>query len=172
MMSRNNLILVLFLISSFISYAQSSSNYLNSSKKVRFGGTFNMGFGSNYSTLSISPSAIYDFSQNFSAGASLTYVYVKNKSTIQKSTNILGGSLMTFYRPFSSFQLSLEYEQLHLKQNYSNATGVSQWQPALYFGAEYITGRVAMGLRYDILFDENKNAIYSSALSPVFRIYF
>lgn len=171
-MTRNSFVLVICFMLSFLSYSQNSSNNLDSSNKVRFGGTINMGLGSSYSTFSISPSAIYDFSESFSLGASLTYVYVKNRSSVQKTTNILGGSALAFYRPLPNFQLSLEHEQLHLKQNYSNATGVSRWQPALYIGAEYITGCVAMGLRYDVLFDENKNVIYSSALSPVFRIYF
>lgn len=171
-MIRNSLVLVTLLTLTFYCQAQDSSNNLNFNKKVRFGGAFNMGFGSNYSTFSVSPSAIYDFSESFSAGLSLKYLYVKNKSIVEKTTNILGGSALAFYRPLSNFQLSTEYEQLHLKQTYSNITGVSRWQPALYIGAEYITGRISMGLRYDVLFDKNKNAIYDSALSPVFRIYF
>ena len=48
---------------------------------------------------------------------------------------------------------------------------ISLWQPALYIGAEYVTGNLAMGLRYDLLY-EKTNVIYSSALSPVFRVYF
>lgn len=131
-----------------------------------------MGLGNNYSTFAIAPSAIYNFSKNFATGLSFKYVYVKNKSTVQRTTNIIGASALALYRPFSEFQLSLEYEQLHLKQKYANITDASLWQPAFYIGAEYVSGRIAMGLRYDVLFNENENVIYSSALSPVFRIYF
>ena len=139
---------------------------------VRFGGGINIGFGNSYSTFSISPSAIYDFSPEFSAGLSATYVYVKNNSTIQSTSNILGGSALMLYRPIQYLQLSSEFEQLKITQKYASSYNASLWQPALYFGVEYVTGNLAMGLRYDVLFDENKNVIYSSALTPIFRVYF
>ena len=139
---------------------------------VRFGGGINIGMGSNYSTFSISPSAIYDFSDEFSAGLGLTYVYVKNKSTINSTTNIYGGSLLAFYRPISNLQFSSEFEQLKIDQKYAFVNNSDLWQTALYIGAEYITGNISMGLRYDVLFDKATNVIYSSALSPVFRVYF
>ena len=140
---------------------------------VRFGGGINIGVGSSYSTFSISPSALYDFSNEFSAGVSFTYVYVKNKSTISSTTNIYGGSLLAFYKPISTLQFSTEFEQLKIDQAYASLNeNASLWQPALYIGAEYVTGNISMGLRYDVLFDKTTNVIYSSALSPVFRIYF
>lgn len=139
---------------------------------VRFGGAINMGFGSSYSTFSISPSAIYDFSNEFSAGLSLTYVYVKNKSAIQSTTNLYGGSVLALFRPIHYLQLSTEYEQLKLSKKLVYDNAISTWQPALYIGAEYVTGNVAMGLRYDVLFDKTTNVIYASALTPVFRVYF
>ncbi|WP_299523264.1 alpha-ketoglutarate decarboxylase [uncultured Lutibacter sp.] len=142
---------------------------------VRFGGGINIGMGNNYSTFSISPSAIYDFSDEFSAGLGLTYVYVKNKSLVNSTTNIYGGSLLAFYRPISNLQFSSEFEQLKIDQAYAFSSlneDASLWQPALYIGAEYVTGNISMGLRYDILYDKTTNVIYSSALSPVFRVYF
>lgn len=139
---------------------------------VRFGGGINMGFGSSYSTFSISPSAIYDFSNEFSAGLSFRYVYVKNKSGIQSTTNLYGGSVLALFRPIRNLQLSSEYEQLKLSKKLVYDNAISSWQPALYFGAEYVTGNVAIGLRYDVLFDKATNVIYASALTPVFRVYF
>ena len=140
---------------------------------VRFGGGINIGVGSSYSTFSISPSALYDFSDEFSAGLSFKYVYVKNKSTISSTTNIYGGSLLAFYKPISTLQFSTEFEQLKIDQAYASLNeNASLWQPVLYIGAEYVTGNISMGLRYDVLFDKTTNVIYSSALSPVFRIYF
>ncbi len=139
---------------------------------VRFGGGINMGMGSSYSTFSISPSAIYDFSNEFSAGLSLTYVYVKNKSTLNSTTNIYGGSILALYKPISNLQFSTEFEQLKIDQKYAFVNNSDLWQSALYIGAEYVTGSISMGLRYDVLFDKNTNVIYSSALSPVFRVYF
>ncbi|SDX70461.1 hypothetical protein SAMN05444411_10886 [Lutibacter oricola] len=139
---------------------------------VQFGGGFNIGFGSNYSTLAISPSAIYNFSDEFSAGLSFTYVYVKNKSSIQSTTNLIGGSVLALYKPIQKFQVSLEFEKLNINQKFRYTNNSPTWQDAFYLGAEYVTGRMAVGLRYDLLFDKNENLIYSSALSPVFRIYF
>lgn len=139
---------------------------------VRFGGGMNMSFGSHYSTFSLSPSAIYDFSPAFSSGLSLKYVYVKNKSTIERTSNLWGGSLLALLRPTNYLQFSSEYELLKIDQDYSNAYEVSQWQDALYFGVEYVTGNLAMGLRYDVLYDKETNLLYNSAVSPVFRLYF
>lgn len=139
---------------------------------VRFGGGINMGVGSGYSTFSISPSAIYDFSNTFGAGISLTYVYVKNKSIQSSTTNLYGGSILALFKPINYLQLSTEYENLKInRENYSAPT-ISQWQDALYFGIEYVTGNISMGLRYDVLFDKVKSITSSSALNPVFRVYF
>jgi len=139
---------------------------------VRFGGGINMGMGSTYSTFSISPSAIYDFSNEFSAGLSLSYVYVKKKSIANSTTNIYGGSVLALYKPINNLQFSTEFEQLKIEQKYASENNSDLWQSALYIGAEYVTGNISMGLRYDVLFDKNTNVIYSSALSPIFRVYF
>ena len=139
---------------------------------VRFGGGINIGFGSSYSTFAISPSAIYDFSNEFSAGLSASYVYVKNKSTIESTTNLYGGSVLALYRPIDYIQISTEFENLKINQKLIYNNAISQWQTALYFGLEYVTGNIAMGLRYDVLYDKVKNITNSSALNPVFRVYF
>ena len=139
---------------------------------VRIGGSMNIGFGNSYSTIALSPSAVYDFTNSFSAGLSATYVYVKNKSTVNSTTNMLGGSILTLFRPTRGFQLSAEYERLKINRKIKFEDDLSRWQPALYFGLEYVTGNLSMGLRYDALFDKNDNLIYSSALSPIFRVYF
>ncbi|MFK5958342.1 MAG: alpha-ketoglutarate decarboxylase [Lutibacter sp.] len=142
---------------------------------VRFGGGINIGMGNAYSSFSISPSAIYDFSNVFSAGLGARYVYVKNKSTVSSTTNIYGGSILAFYKPINNMLFSTEFEQLKIDQKYAFVNNINNsdlWQPALYIGAEYVTGNISMGLRYDVLFDKTTNVIYSSALSPVFRIYF
>lgn len=139
---------------------------------VRFGGGINIGLGNTYSTFSISPSVIYDFSEEFSAGLSGTYVYVKNKSTIESTTNLYGGSVLALYRPINYIQISTEFENLKINQKLIYDNALSDWQTSLYFGLEYVTGNIAMGLRYDILYDKVKNITNSSALNPVFRVYF
>jgi len=140
---------------------------------VRFGGGINMGFGNSNSFFTISPSVIYDFSSSFSAGVSGKYMYFKNKSALGRTTNLYGGSILTLLRPMNQLQLSAEYERLKLNEKivHDPENDISTWQPALYIGAEYVTGNIAMGLRYDVLY-EKTNVIYSSALSPIFRVYF
>jgi len=141
---------------------------------VRFGGSINMGFGKSHSTFAISPSAIYDFSSEFSAGLSLTYIYLKNKSTYKSTTNIFGGSVLALFRPIQSFQLSAEFEQLKLNEDivYDTENDISTWQPALYLGAEYVMGNIAVGFHYDVLFVKATNVIYATAFTPVVRVYF
>jgi hypothetical protein len=69
-------------------------------------------------------------------------------------------------------QFSTEFEQLKIDQKYAFVNDSDLWQSALYIGAEYVTGNISMGLRYDVLFDKTTNVIYSSALSPIFRVFF
>ena len=158
----------LLLIFSSVSLSAQNSND-NFWENVRFGGGFNVGFGSNYTTVAISPSAIYDFSDEFSTGLSLSYLHSKNKA-FDTTANVYGASIISLYNPFDSFQLSGEFEELNI--NFKDGLNDnSYWNPALYLGAAYRTGGVSIGLRYDILYKENKS-IYSSALTPVFRIYF
>ena len=48
----------------------------------------------------------------------------------------------------------------------------SYWLPALYVGAAYSMGRhAAIGVRYDVLYDDEKS-IYDSAFTPFVRVYF
>ncbi len=167
-MNRNVFFFGLLLIFNSVSLnAQNSdSNFWDD---VRFGGGFNIGFGSDYTTIAISPSAIYNFSDEFSTGLSLSYLYSKNKAS-NTTANVYGASVISLYNPFDSFQLSGEFEELNI--NFNNGINEnSYWNPALYLGAAYRTRGVSIGLRYDVLYKEDKS-IYSSALTPVFRIYF
>lgn len=170
-MHKTTYLLIVFALVSLNSFSQNNTNKSPFMENVRFGGGFNIGLGSSYSTFSISPSAIYDFSDEFSAGLGLTYVYIKNKSAYRSTTNLIGGSVLALYKPINYLQFSTELEQLKINQKYYSEN-LSQWQTALYVGLEYVSGNVALGLRYDVLYDKTKNITQSSALTPVFRFYF
>ncbi|MBI9040086.1 MAG: hypothetical protein JEY78_01710 [Lutibacter sp.] len=170
-MHKTTYLLFIIIITSLNAFSQKSTTSNNFLENVRFGGGFNIGLGSSYSTFSISPSAIYGFSDEFSAGLGLTYVYIKNKSAYRSTTNLFGGSILVLYKPINYLQLSTELEELKINQKY-NAEGFSQWQTALYLGLEYVSGNVSVGLRYDLLYDKTKNITQPSALTPVFRFYF
>ena len=137
---------------------------------VRYGGGFNVGFGSDFTTIAISPSAIYDFSDVVSSGVSLSYLYSKNKF-FDTTSNVYGGSIISLFNVAKAVQLSAEFEELNInvRDNFGNSD--SYWRPALYLGAAYNTGNFSIGLRYDALYDDNKS-IYSSAFTPIFRFYF
>ena len=137
---------------------------------VRYGGGFNVGFGSDFTTIAISPSAIYQFSDVFSSGVSLSYLYSKNKF-FDTTSNVYGGSIISLFNVAQAVQLSAEFEELNInvKDNFGNSN--SYWIPALYLGVAYTTGNFSIGLRYDALYEDDKS-IYSSAFTPIFRFYF
>ncbi len=139
-------------------------------KRVRFGGGIQLSIGSSYTTIGVSPSAIYEVSDKFAAGLGVSYLYSKHKlNDIQY--NVYGASILGLYNPIKEFQLSTEFEQLNVVQKYDN-TKDSYWLPAWYLGAAYSMGRrAAVGIRYDVLYDEEKS-IYDSAFTPFVRIYF
>jgi predicted porin len=133
---------------------------------VQFGGGLNLSFSNNNTVIGISPSAIYNFSDQFASGISISYLYVKNKN-ITNPINIYGASVLARYKPIEEIQLITEFEQNFLKQGNTKTT-----IPALYLGAGYNFNRnIAFGLRYDILYDKNNN-IYPSAITPFIKVYF
>lgn len=161
---------------SFISFSQNTSEpFMNN---VRFGGSFNLGFGNNYTTIGISPSAIYDFNQQFSAGFSLNYLYAKGTyfpiygGSFEASNTMFGGSLIALYNPINAFQVSAEFEQMHVNYKDDRFPDSSDWIPAIYIGLAYNTGHLSFGMRYNVLFNSTNKSIYSSAFTPVFRAYF
>ena len=168
-MKKNFLLSILFVLV-LITHINAQDSNDTFWDNVRYGGGFNVGFGSDFTTIAISPSAIYDFSDVFSSGISLSYLYSKNKFFDTKS-NVYGGSLLTLFNVAETVQLSAEFEELNInvKDNFGNSD--SYWNPAFYLGAAYNTGNVSIGLRYDALYDDGKS-IYSSAFTPVFRFYF
>ncbi|MFK5878489.1 MAG: alpha-ketoglutarate decarboxylase [Flavobacteriaceae bacterium] len=176
MFLKYKLIIAVLLFTCTFSFSQNTSEPFMS--HVRFGGTFNLGFGNNYTTIGISPSAIYDFNQQFSAGVSFSYLYSKGKyypafgEQFEASTNMLGGSLIALYSPINAFQLSAEFEQMHVNYKDDRFPESSEWIPAIYLGLAYNTGNIAFGMRYNVLFYSNNRSIYSSAFTPVFRVYF
>lgn len=165
---------VLFaLLTGSLFFAQTSKDTLQTKsefwKKVHFGGGFQLGIGSQYTSLGVSPSAIYSFNDKWAAGIGTSYTYVGNKSS-QMNYHIYGGSALAIYQPIKEIQLHTEYEQLWVNTNSSITTDYQV--PAWYVGAGYSIGRFgSVGLRYDVLWNENKS-VYNNALSPYFKIYF
>ncbi|NJX14463.1 alpha-ketoglutarate decarboxylase [Tamlana crocina] len=164
---------LLFSIFSFFAFSSVAQN--NDSpfwENVRFGGGLGLNFSDNFFSGTVTPSAIYQFNRSFAAGLGLNATFNSQKNTY-KST-ILGGSLIALSNIFNAFQLSAEFEQLHVNRRYNvnlNIEDDSYWSPALFFGVGYRSGNVTFGVRYNVLHDSNRS-IYTDPWMPFVRFYF
>ena len=71
-------------------------------------------------------------------------------------------------------QASAEFEQLHVSRTYNvnlNFADEQYWIPALYLGIGYRSNNITIGIRYDVLFDEERS-LYLDPWMPFLRIYF
>lgn len=144
------------------------SNFWND---VRFGGGLSLGFTNGGFNGAISPSAIYEFNQMFAAGLSLNFNYAKFDND---KLLAYGGSALALFNPIPQLQLSGEFEQLRINRSYDLGTTElkdNYWSPGLFLGIGYSSRNVVFGIRYDVLYDENKS-IYANAWMPFVRVYF
>lgn len=169
--TKNIVFLSFFLFSITSVFAQDKAQKSDFWKHVRFGGGIGLSTGSNVFSATLAPSAIYDFNSQFSLGVGLSGSYL-NQKNIAKST-ILGASIISLYNPLPEIQLSGEFEQNHVSRNFKNPNFIDDnyWTPSFFVGAGYRTRNVTIGVRYDLLYDENKS-IYANAWAPFARIYF
>jgi len=145
------------------------SNFWNN---VRFGGGLGLNFGDDFFYGSISPSGIYEFNNYFALGLGLNATFINQKNS-SKST-ILGGSLISLFNVVPEFQISAELEQLNVSTKYSALLDINDenyWIPALFIGAGYRSNNATIGLRYDLLYNDDKS-LYISPWVPFLRFYF
>lgn len=141
-------------------------------RHVQFGGALGIGFGSGYTDIMVAPSAIYNFNPYFSAGVGLqgSYVNVKHNYT----SYIYGGSLIALFHPIQEIQLSAEIEQLRVNANFEyldTEIEDNYWNTGLFLGAGYRAQNVTIGVRYNVLHDDEKS-VYTEAFMPFVRVYF
>ncbi|WP_159021944.1 alpha-ketoglutarate decarboxylase [Formosa sp. L2A11] len=164
-------IILIFIFS--LSFKTITAQNATFNEKIKFGGGLGLSFGNEFFSGTIEPSAIYQFNSQFALGAGLNFTYNSQKD-FYKST-ILGGTLTGLYNPTPNIQLSGEYQQLHVNRKYDNDrilySDEKYWSPALLLGLGYQTNNVTVGVRYDVLYDDNKN-IYASPWAPFIRVYF
>lgn len=172
------LILLSLLFSGSLFAQQQSFNSNRSNdfwNHVQFGGGIGMSFGSGYTDIYVAPSAIYNFNPVVALGTSLQFGYISSDNYYESFT--YGGSLIGLITPIPQIQLSAELEQLRFNTEYDypiNANGGhsdNYWNTALYLGAGYRAQNVTVGIRYDVLYDEDKS-IYSEPFMPFVRVYF
>jgi len=150
-----------------ISKNQSKSDFWN---HVQFGGGLGLGFGSDFTNISVAPSAIYNVNEYFSTGLSIQYSYLKQKDLYTSSQ--YGGSIIGLINPIEEIQLSVELEQLRVNVKYDDYNVSDDfWNTGLFLGAGYRLDNLTIGARYNVLFNEDKD-VYGDALIPFVRVYF
>lgn len=139
---------------------------------VRFGGGIGVSLGDGFFSGTLAPSAVYEFDRQFALGIGVNGTYNSRKNSY-KST-VLGGSLIGLFNPIPEIQVSAEFEELHVSRNWDDRLAISDqnyWYPALFLGAGFRSHNVAVGIRYDVLYDKKKS-IYAEAWAPFVRVYF
>lgn len=139
-------------------------------KKVQFGGGLGLNFGTGYSSISLAPSAIYNFNSYLALGLGAQYSYTKQKDFY--SSNLYGMSCIALLNLIREIQLSAEIEQVrvHLSLYNSALTNKSFWNTGLFIGAGYRSGNATVGVRYNVLPDTN--TVYGTGFIPFVRFYF
>jgi long-subunit fatty acid transport protein len=160
-----------------ISNAQVTNNNITSDVKnsfwnnIHLGGGLGLNFNDGYTNLSISPSGIYQINKKLAGGLGLNLNYSSRKNKFDAT--VLGASFIALYNPIRALQFSLEFEQNNI--NYNDKiynTNSNYWSPAFFIGTGYSIGKFgSLGLRYDIIYNNNKS-VYGSALLPYIRVYF
>ena len=138
---------------------------------ISIGGGIGLGVGNGIFSASIAPSAIYNFNEYLSAGPGLQYSYQNGRNF---TTSLYGGSLAVLANPVRLMQLSAEIEQLYVDQNQEFINGTAStsfWNTALFIGAGYRVGPATIGVRYNVLFQEDDD-IYATAWAPFVRVFF
>lgn len=164
------LIIVLILNSAELT-AQKISSINNKSfmDNVRYGGGVGLSFGNNFFSGTLAPFALYEINPYLMTGAGLNLTY---SSFNNSELFVYGGSLIGLARPTSELQFSVEFEQLRVNRSFNNrALDDNYWYPALFLGIGYTSGAITIGIRYDVLYDNDKS-IYANAYMPFVRVLF
>lgn len=142
----------LILTASLSCFSQNTAQKGQFWNKVRFGGGVGLGFNNAGYNASVSPSAIYQFTDNFSGGITSNFIFSKagdNRFTAY------GGGVIALYNPLKFLQLSSEFEQLRVNQSFRELEN-NFWSPALFLGIGYTNRFSTIGIRYNAL-QSNEN---------------
>lgn len=141
-------------------------------QKVRLGGGIGLSFSNDFFSATLAPSAIYEFTPSMALGVGLngTYNSLKNRYT----STIIGGSVIALWNVIPELQLSAEFEELNVSRKFEENLAIEDdnyWYPGLFLGAGFRSNHVTFGIRYDVLYEEERS-IYATAWMPFVRVYF
>jgi long-subunit fatty acid transport protein len=141
-------------------------------KRLKFG----VGFGLNFvggTNISLSPNLMYSLSNKVAIGAGIQGSYSAIKDL--QNTTTIGGNLLTQFNPSKRILTLLEYVGLNVTTKTETLTEESKdtyWDSALFIGAGInITEKIAVGAKYNMLYDEDKS-VYTSPILPFVNISF
>jgi len=167
-----NLFLGIFLFfGCLICFSQNPAQKSDFWNKVRLGGGIGIGFSNRGFNGTISPSAIYQFNDYIAAGIGVNLSFYKFND--QKFW-AYGPSAIVLANPIPQIQISGEFEQLRVNSSFRTTNGTIEndfWSPALFLGLGYRTQFATVGIRYNVLYD-NEESIYLNAWTPFVRVYF
>ncbi len=174
---RKLILLICLLLSTTLLLAQTDQDVSNGSLKDRIyvGGNLGLQFGT-ITNIEVSPVVGYRFTNDFSAGLGITYIYFKQEISGFEDfeTNIYGYRLFARHNIQQQFYAMVEYENLSLER-FSVVDGRNierEWIPGMFLGGGYfqpIGSRAGFNIAalYNVLFDEDKSP-YNSPW--VFRV--
>ncbi len=172
--SRKIFLLVFLIIISLHNTMAQENNFWSN---VRFGGNLGIGFSDDTFNAVAAPAAIYSFNDQFSAGLGLIFGYStfeNDRLNEERTSTNYGASVITLFNPFEGLQLSAEFEQMGVSRSIeinNEKFDDDYWYPALFLGGAYRVGFVSLGIKYDVLYDDDKS-IYGSAYVPFVRVFF
>jgi len=139
--------------------------------KVQFGGGLGLGFGSGFTNIAVSPTAIYNINSYVSLGTGLQYSFLKQSDFY--TSHMYGGSVIALFNPIEEIQLSTELEQLRVNRTFEGLSSGSDnfWNTGLFVGAGYRMDNVTIGARYNLFF-KTDNGVYGDAFMPFVRVFF
>lgn len=140
-------------------------------EKVQFGGGVGISFNNNNFQANLSPTALYRPNRFVAFGPSVLFSYQDNDLF---RTTVYGVSGIVLANPIHNIQLSAEIEQLFGNRRGNddfNLTDTTINNTAFFVGAGYNFNGISIGVRYNLLFDE-EDGIFASAFQPFFRVFF
>ena len=138
-------------------------------EKVQWGGTGAANFSNVFTTVSLSPQAVYPVKSYFATGIGLQYTYLRSRNNF--TSHLYGASLINFFNPLPEVQLSAELEQLRINTRLTDGFQDNFWNTALFLGFGYRQQNFTFGIRYNVLFDRDRN-VYPQAWMPFLRVFF
>lgn len=161
------IVILIIALTSFTTGFSQTGNELGGDKlsdRIYFGGNLGLQFGT-VTNIEIAPLVGYRFTDDFSAGMGITYIYFKREfdNYPDFETNIYGYRLFARHNIQEQFYAHAEYENLSLEFfDINDGSSRREWVPGAFVGGGYFQplGRNAgfnVTALYNLMYDEFKS---------------